>query len=595
MSWWDDYPGRLEKEIAELQAVGFLPDKDQEAFGRGIGVIHIQLRIFGQVKDAQLIYPELYPYFRPFVYCLGLGDGLRHYNLFSGEICLLRRGTSEWQPSWTAAKHISMMLPEWEKAAVRAFDESRLVTEDHQAEPRSANFPPHNDQIFLMNSSDPLPEEVCGGTLKILLSDQLVNISPAKPLRAFVLSACKNDKSPLTGCLIDGAMKNYAHANCGHKENINWSRINKIPSSSSGESLFRSINEIAPDVYRGVESEIKRGRGGIHGLCFKEERPGGGLRDAWLFLAYKAEFSRHRGQIKIDNAHVWLITTEQIGEDDFFQRVPELRSLREKTVALIGLGCVGAPSALEFARAGVGELRLWDGDYVSAGTICRWPEGMSAITIGKAKRLSAYVRNNYPYTRIGINHYPGSRGDDFAATLGVFNNGYDQIDGLNKFFEGADLIYDATAELGINHLLADMAKRKGVPYIAVSSRPGGWGGSVVRILPRTENGCYLCFLKALQDGDISQPSYDPEGDKLQPAGCGDLTFKAASFDVQEISLAGVRMAMSILCEGRDSGYPPIQEDVGILHLREDGKSIFPRWEAFKLPKYENCGNPWCGC
>jgi molybdopterin/thiamine biosynthesis adenylyltransferase len=287
---------------------------------------------------------------------------------------------------------------------------------------------------------------------------------------------------------------------------------------------------------------------------------------------------------------LWLIKSEPAGERDLYERIPELALLRTKTIAILGLGCLGAPSALSFARAGIGELRLLDSDYVSPGTMCRWPIGLNAAGGGKVKEISRFIRNNYPFTRISTDHYPEGVGEDLRLMIGRCDSesGYDQMTCLLKLVEGADLIYDATAEAGINQLLSDLAREHKIPYIAVSSRAGGWGGHVLRISPDRSKGCYLCYLHALEDGSIPQPPYDPEGDDLQPVGCGDVTFKAASFDVEEISLAGVRMAVSILCEGKANSYPRISHDIGILSLRRDGETVFPSWETFHLQKHIKC-------
>lgn len=596
MSWWVEYPGIFQEEIEALAEAGMEPVVDPDEFSRGRCIVSVQLEIFGQKNAGWIEYPELYPYFRPTVFCPGLRDGLRHYNPYNGAICLLRRGTKEWAPSCTAAKHIIEMLSEWEKAAVRKFDEQRLPTEDRQAEPQSAYFPPQKNQIFLIDPSWTLSDDVNGGVLKILLSSPIKKITPDQPFQVWVLSVHNNDNNLIGGCSVSKTIKDYAKGKCEWAVEVKWSRINKIP--MLGADFLKNLEVAAPEVFISVDHEIKNGRSGIHALCFKEENPGGGFRDGWLFLVYKSklrsrEVIRKRVTVNYDYL-AWYVTSEPIGEKDLFQRVPELWPLRGKTVAVIGLGCVGAPSALEFARAGVGELRLWDGDCVSAGTICRWPEGLPAISSGKVKRLSDYILANYPFTRIGTGHYPEGCDGDFRVSLGHATAGYDQLEGLNKFIQGADIVYDATAEEGINHLVSDLTKKKNIPYVAVSSRPGGWGGTVIRILPDSKSGCFVCFRYAMQKGDISPPSFDPEGDELQPVGCGDITFKASSFDVQEISLAGVRMAMSILCEGSHGGYPSIQEDVGILHLRNNGLSIFPRWESFKLQKYPDCANPGCG-
>ncbi|PLY05842.1 MAG: hypothetical protein C0622_01400 [Desulfuromonas sp.] len=267
--------------------------------------------------------------------------------------------------------------------------------------------------------------------------------------------------------------------------------------------------------------------------------------------------------------------------------MPELDSLKNKVVAIVGLGCVGAPSALQFAKAGIGEIRLMDGDFISPGTTCRWPLGYSVAGWGKVDTLGNFIQQNYPFTRIGKNHYPPN--SDGRMNIGHLTSGYDQRESLEALLKGADLVYDATAEEGINQLLAWLAKEKDIPYVCVSSRPGGWGGDVVRITPETE-GCYVCFLHAQADGHIDKPPYDPAGEDLQPNGCGDITFTAASMDVEEVSLAGVRMAISTLCTSQPGAYPEIEYDVGVLTLRENNRLIFPKWKHYTLPKHPSCDN-----
>jgi molybdopterin/thiamine biosynthesis adenylyltransferase len=246
---------------------------------------------------------------------------------------------------------------------------------------------------------------------------------------------------------------------------------------------------------------------------------------------------------------------------------------------------------LAFARAGIGELRFLDGDHVSLGTLCRWPLGFTAAGGGKVKELEQFILRNYPLTRIGSSHYPPGKKKDFRVTIGAHEANHDQWECLEKLIEEADLIYDATAEPGINQLLCDLAIHHKIPYVTVSARAGGWGGNVVRVWPDGPGGCYLCYLHALAAGDIPQPPYDPHGDELQPVGCGDITFKAAGFDVEEIALAGVRMAASTLCERTPGGYPPIFHDIGILCLRdqETGNPIFPQWHTAPLHKHPKCG------
>ena len=71
-------------------------------------------------------------------------------------------------------------------------------------------------------------------------------------------------------------------------------------------------------------------------------------------------------------------------------RVPSLAGLATKRVALVGCGGLGAPIAHLLMQARIGELRLVDGDLVSAGNIVRWPIGVTALGVDKARALAEF-------------------------------------------------------------------------------------------------------------------------------------------------------------------------------------------------------------
>jgi molybdopterin/thiamine biosynthesis adenylyltransferase len=283
----------------------------------------------------------------------------------------------------------------------------------------------------------------------------------------------------------------------------------------------------------------------------------------------------------------FLIRAEPASTEALTERIPELYPLREKTIAVAGLGCVGAPSVLEFARCGVGSLRLLDPDQVSPGAICRWPLGFSYAGRSKSIALEEFIRANYPLVGITKEHIPPNR-NGFA--IGRPYRDFNQVEYIEKFLDGADLVYDATAEVGVNQYLADLCRERNIPFIFVSSRQGGWGGEVGRIRPGKTEGCYACLLKAQHE----KPELNPPAQKndfVQPVGCADPTFTAASFDTTEVSLCGVRLAVSTLCEGYSDTYPPVESDLAILSLRDqDGlRSIFPQWKLHPIDKHHECG------
>ena len=275
---------------------------------------------------------------------------------------------------------------------------------------------------------------------------------------------------------------------------------------------------------------------------------------------------------------------------DLFARIPELKPLRKKTVAVFGLGCLGAPSVLEFARAGVRCIRLVDFDIVDPGTSVRWPFGFSVAGDQKVAVLQEFITKNHPYTKC-------AKSDVFDFKVGAMR-GIDLTksspmaqETMEKIVADSDLIYDSTAEWGVQHFLTDYASRYQIPYIGLSGTPGAWGGRVVRIIPN-RTGCWSCYRLACNEDIIPEPPYAPdeEGEGLvQPTGCADPTFTGAGFDMLQIALMGVRMAVSTMCEGVPGAYPSFDWDAIHITLRiEKGALIAPRFDTYRIDPNPKC-------
>jgi molybdopterin/thiamine biosynthesis adenylyltransferase len=67
--------------------------------------------------------------------------------------------------------------------------------------------------------------------------------------------------------------------------------------------------------------------------------------------------------------------------------------------------------------------------------------------------------------------------------VGRIRDGNDQRqdEKLEELIAAHDLVFDATAEIGLQYLLADACRRLGKPYVAVWATEGAWGGAVARL------------------------------------------------------------------------------------------------------------------
>jgi molybdopterin/thiamine biosynthesis adenylyltransferase len=325
-------------------------------------------------------------------------------------------------------------------------------------------------------------------------------------------------------------------------------------------------------------AEFNGGRYELIGIRVPEESAWRELSESWIFILRLEK--RLKGN-KTAPVQKLFIRTGRASRYQMQARVPELSLLPSKKIAVIGLGCMGAPSALEFARAGVGELRLMDDDSVEPGTTVRWPLGFSAVGRPKVEALKSFIEANFPFTKV--------QGGVFrmGAVPGI---GGTSLEEYQASFENVDLIYDATAEEGINYLLSDLARQKKIPYVGLSTTWGGWGGRVWAMRPGQETGCWYCMRKWIEDEKIPVPPESPNG-LISIPGCGDPTFTGASFDTSMIPLMAVRTAVSILCDGAAGQYPSSSWDVANLTLRnEDGSLCLPQWHEFKLPVHPKCPN-----
>lgn len=274
------------------------------------------------------------------------------------------------------------------------------------------------------------------------------------------------------------------------------------------------------------------------------------------------------------------------GPADMSTRIPELAPLRHKTVALFGLGALGAPVALELARAGLQELRILDCDIVDPATTVRWPIGLSAAGLPKHAVLAETIRRNYPFTRVA----------EFCHRLGSMpseeSDSPNEGEIIHQMTAAASAILDATAEVGVQHMLSDLALELGVPFVCVEGRFGAWGGSICRIEPGRTKGCWMCYRAACLDESISPPAADPNGE-IQPVGCADPTFTGSSFDLGLIALSAVRTLVSTVCGTARDGYPGTEWDVITVSLRgATGEFCLPVFRGYTLTQHPDC--PRCG-
>jgi molybdopterin/thiamine biosynthesis adenylyltransferase len=577
-TWYTSNERRYNQELQALEKAGIEYTEDKELKAQNILCLQLKIEkgnpiIEGLDDDLELkvVFPDLYPFFRPEVSALNLALP-RHQNPIQKNLCLLPRTTSAWRPEDTLADLlISQLSAVLSKGQITSYEElSKDETE--QAEPISEYYPVGNNIIF---DTSPYEVEIPTGALEQVgkFTYGIPNKEKAGFFRLAVLKSFDNDGNELSS--LPDTISNLFNEHTGKGVVC---RVNEAPPLNPEEFIQWLKGHGASRILDATRS-VNLGSVLIEYLIainFPEEIEAGRNGSGWLFYIKYKKGGKH---------FPFYAKALRANRSAFSQRVPKLKPLHNKKIALIGLGALGGPCAIEFARNGIEEVRIIDYDFVDPPTTIRWPLGMEVAGQLKTVSIKNFIETNYPYTKVtSLNLRIGGSSLLEGASI-------PSAESLDKSLDGVSLIFDASAEIGVMNYLSLEAKKRNTPYVAIEATEGALGGQVLRINPRSTKGCWMCLQYAQCSGLISIPPKDDSG-TVQAAGCGDLTFTGTSFDLQNICAAGVRLAISTLCEEDSQGYPLLDWDVSILSLvDETGKATSPQWKDYKLDIHPEC--PYC--
>lgn len=567
--WFERDPELLMREIEALTAAGAVVEIDEGA--RAAGVLRLIIGYPSPDGPVALvaIYPDFYPFFKPEVRAPDLRLK-RHQNPTGHNLCLVGRRTSKWYAEDTLADVLSLQLPRLLDYARTGDIDPLIAVEEPQGEPASEYYNSESvpNSFLLFDGQWSIPSTVTEGTFtarcRVLPRD---GAQPALLVQGQVVHIAASDGTKL--------------ASWEGKE------VDNFPETLRGRWL-RLENPILGDINR-VRDELgerwtwlmDEGRwppqrhAALGALLFPEEVRHREFADGWAVL----QFTSSRKQKGVPRQTVGsFIRVARAGQSDLAARMPAASTLADKSIAFFGLGAIGAPAAIELARSGLGKLTLIDHDIVEPATVRRWPYGVPAFAAKKVAVLKDRLALDYPWTRVVL--------DDMRVGIGV-DPGFAPRQGerIMELIGDRHLIVDCTAEMGVNHILSELARTLRLPYVLANATPGAWGGIVARFEPGSP--CWMCFRAALYGvGGITLPPADPQGE-VQPPGCAEPTFTGSSFDIQEVSLELVRTVVGIL--GGNDGYPGADWNVAVLHLRNSaGSRLPPRWETFDIPRRPDC-------
>lgn len=582
--WPDAFPQRLGAEVeafAASEGLDFELDNEHlEATGQVIfrGTL---TRGDREAIGLEVRYPDSFPYLRPEVFARGLRLG-RHQNPYRHNLCLLERSTRQWSPSDTGAWLVSERIPKL-LSLLEGDPEQMRREEAPQGEPASHYLLAESGAlVFVPEEVLAVSDGVRAGSLRLAIG---ADEQPAQMVRAALTRVEKRDAR--------GKLQIIAEAHGRFVERFSktayegrWVRLDEFPRDGGRAAELLAAARAAPGYEAPPKQPVADGRVSVLGVVCNEEVRQGVFEDTWLFVIGLAPppNPRHGKRQAAQAQQYYIARGDRLSAEDLAERIPSLAGLERKTVALAGLGALGAPLAFELARAQVGELRVLDNDVVEAGTIVRWPLGLSAVGHRKTTVVQAVIGNDYPFTRVRV----FEQAIGFVAGTPDEQPPQDEAEMLSEFLDAVDLVIDATAEIGVQQLLAALADEADIPQLYVSATEGGWGGIVARVVPG-QTGCWYCLQKHIDDGSIVAPPLAETG-TVQPRGCAAPTWTGTSFDGLPLVAQAARTAAFTVLAGRATENA---RDVFVCSQVAETASELdaPEWTAYTLARHPEC--PLC--
>jgi molybdopterin/thiamine biosynthesis adenylyltransferase len=569
-TWWERDPQRYEDELATLAAAGIVYTRDEAAFAKGVLTLHLQAPTNGRLTALTATFPDFYPYFRPEVMAPDL-NLIRHQNPIGKNLCLIGRRTSTWFVEQTLADLLHHQLPpllEFDRTADLA---ALAAVEEPIGEPASDYYNAVSvaGSYMLFDSGWSIDPNIRAGTFEAAgrtlpsLSGEIVQAIITK------VSGEGGELATWQGPVPEGMDQKFPGR---------WIRRDAVILGGVKTVVESLTEEERAHLFRRGHLEARQ-HARLSAILFPEEVAHLKHADGWCIVQENHEAARAR---RPRSSTMNFVRTARAGAVDLAARMPAVADLVQKSILIVGLGALGAPAAIALARAGAGKLTLLDHDIMEPATARRWPIGWPAFGCPKVVALRDRLAKDYPWTevhaqpwRLGGVEFPDMEREPQRVCL-------------ERALEGCDLILDATAELGVNHFLSEVARLRGVPYVLANATPGIWGGMVAQFLPGKTKACWMCLRHALygETATIELPPADPEGE-IQPPGCAEATFTGSAFDAEEVSLEAVRMVAGALRSA--DGYPETDWDVSILQLREqNGRRQPPHWDGRRVSPRPTC-------
>lgn len=542
--WFEAQPERLAWELAVFAEYG-LP-AEERAVGELLS-IRTSLPFRGEQIEIEVVFPFDYPDVEPTV--IGPPILLRHQNRLYGKFCLLDNPAAEWRPNLAAANLIDEDLRQL-LADSEAGPEAVAEGEADVAEPLTESMETPRDPVVLV--PDPFWE------LELRAARGKLELAPKAFGHGYVQVLAGGLEEP------DRDLLEPFLAKPGTPLLGRWIKLDEVEllERASRQDLLDAALEAAPELTERFKPKLGRGRDQRWlGITYLEEGPEKGqIRRGWLFMALEVI---DKGEFRL----VGMAGAQALRNAERLRRIPELAGLEGARMLVVGAGSLGAPIALELARAGVGRIDLVDDDPYDVNNAVRHPLDPRQAGVEKAEAVAGLCRQNNPFIEADAHRFLVGRTAEASTRL-------------DEMMRDADVVIDATASADVARVLQRRCREFGKPFVFAALTAGSYGGEVGAF--GADGPCYACFVYRQAEGEVPEPLQGPMS-TVTPVGCRGPAFSGAGFDATALAATAVRTAVRM--SGRCS-YPPLDYDYVIVNFRGEHP-----WRQGRLESHPDC--PLC--
>ena len=273
----------------------------------------------------------------------------------------------------------------------------------------------------------------------------------------------------------------------------------------------------------------------------------------------------------------------------------EVDTLSKKKIALVGLGSFGSTIAIEMAKAGIGNFKLFDFDRIELSNIARHTCGVNDLGRLKTHAIRDSILLKNPFANV--------------STYEININ--DDLDIYEKAIQDADLVLCLTDENRSRSNINEISLKQKKVTIFGRAITRAEGGDVFRLRPESGSPCLGCLLgkglfnykneeiSTLKQAGRDAPAYvSPEDQEA-------IVQVGLSSDIAPITNMMVKLSLVELSRGLNSGISSLEEDLVadyyIWANRRDkhyanwskfeyqfNKPSILRWYGARITKNEKC-------